>query len=495
MSEKIPLPEELALLAEQVGASPSNFAPFDPSASIPLYADISGRRGHDTLLSKAAIDLYELLRWDDDLAKAVGNDVVFHNKKIGSVPNPRRPMSDKHKQAMETLLHSFAHIASAPTINTNDVIRRQTCVAIPLDTSAFGKGAEYEALGATAFRDVVVALAMYEWIDVVPAHYNAKTDERRRTRVRPKRVMFDWLVQQGLVFPYHPHGPKTSKRSSKEGFLFVSVDEGDDGDDGDDGRISIPLDRPLSEEEAILPALNDAMSKQRLQCSLRDYRQYENMYDFKSGKPRFNLAGSKRLRRVFTEEDGRAGRLYGHWVQRLPKELRGQLTINGQPTVELDYNGMQMALLYADANKPLPDQADLYAVPGFDRDDMKAVLLRTVGTASRKKGKAALGGVLHEQGRNREGRAEALYDAFWGLHADVCPHRQADNGAAWARLQELDSKLALRVLRKLLDKGITAIPIHDSFIIEKRHAETTKAVMLEEFEALFKISGVSVNQA
>jgi len=231
-----------------------------------------------------------------------------------------------------------------------------------------------------------------------------------------------------------------------------------------------------------------------LKCSYRDYSQYETLYDYARGRPRFSLTGNKTLRRVFAGEDGRAGRLYGHWVQTLPKELRGQLKINNKPTVELDYNGMQMALLYADAGKPLPDQGDLYTIPGFDRDDMKAVLLRTVGTATREHAVAALRKMLHEQGRSRPGRAEALYDAFWSFHADVCPHGASDSEATWARLQELDSTLALRVLRKLLDKGVVAIPIHDSFIVEERHADATEAVMLQEFEALFGVTGVSVKR-
>lgn len=479
---------ELNRLAEASGAIPSNIASFDPLASIPLYADISGCRGYDSTLTKAAIELYELLRWDDKLRNSVGNDVVFNKKKIGKVRNLRKPLSEPYMLAIKTLLHSSAHIASAPTVLKNGIIQRQSCVAVPLDSGAFGKGAEYEVLSATAFRDVVVALAHLMWIDVVPAHFIHEKDERRRTRIRPERMMFDWLVRQNLVFPYHPHGSKIG-RNPEESLLSISVKN------GEDGKTSIPLERSLSEDEAVLIPLNKALRNQRLKCPLRDYRQYENIYDFDLGKPRHNLAGKKTLKRVFSGEDGRAGRLYGHWVQRLPKELRGQLTIGGEPTVELDYNGMQMALLFADAGKPLPDQDDLYAIPGFDRDDMKAVLLRTVGTASRGQAVAALRKMLHEQRRSRQGGAEALYDAFWDFHFEVCPHGTNDNQAAWARLQELDSTLALRVLSKLLDKGITAIPIHDSFLVEERHADITKSVMLDEFKALSGFAGVSVQRA
>ena len=480
---------ELNSLAEAAGATPSSFPSFDPSASIPLSTDISGRRGYDRYLSDAAIELYELLRLNEDLRASVGKDVLFHNKKIGKVPNFKKPLTKERRKALETLLHSLAHVASAPTIIKEGKLQRQACVAVPLDSAAFSKGKEYEALSATAIRDVVVALAKYDWIDVVPSHYNSETGVRRRTRVRPKRVMFDWMVKQGLVFPYHPRGPKHTKLQQDDTLLFVSKGQGQEG-----VKVRVPLTRALSSDEEVLVDLNDALHEQRLSCPMRDYRQYEQFYDYDGGRPRHTLKGRKAVKRVFSGKDGRAGRLYGHWVQTLPKELRGQLKINNKPTVELDYNGMQMALLYADAGKPLPDQGDLYAIPGCDRDDMKAVLLRTVGTATREHAVAALRKMLHEQGRSRPGRAEDLYDAFWGFHADVCPHGTSDSEATWARLQELDSTLALRVLRKLLDKGVVAIPIHDSFIVEERHADATEAVMLQEFEALFGVTGVSVKR-
>ena len=62
-----------------------------------------------------------------------------------------------------------------------------------------------------------------------------------------------------------------------------------------------------------------------------------------------------------------------------------------------------------------------------------------------------------------------------GRHRDDAPH------AAWAELQNLDSRIALRILARLLDHGITAIPVHDSFIVEDRHAGTTEDAMREVF--------------
>ena len=105
-----------------------------------------------------------------------------------------------------------------------------------------------------------------------------------------------------------------------------------------------PIDRQLLDDEVVLPDLNIALNKQRLHCQLETYAEYENLYDFNQGKPKPSLGGNRQLYRQFSEEDGRAGRLYGHWVQSLPGWVRRNLTIDGKPTVELDYSSMQLEL-------------------------------------------------------------------------------------------------------------------------------------------------------
>ena len=164
-------------------------------------------------------------------------------------------------------------------------------------------------------------------------------------------------------------------------------------------------------------------------------------------------------------------RLYGHWVQWLPKDLRKQLQIDGKPVAELDYAGMQLALLYAIQGRSVPE-GDPYAVSGFSREDMKAVLTRSVGTPNREEALVAIRSQLHDENRSRKGRAEQLYDAFWNAHAEVCPHHTG-NEAAWSKLQMLDSQLALGVVASLLAQRVTPIPIHDSFVVQKQYADLT----------------------
>jgi hypothetical protein len=85
---------------------------------------------------------------------------------------------------------------------------------------------------------------------------------------------------------------------------------------------------------------------------------------------------------MFNGEDGKAGRLYGHFVQQLPADVRLCLRINQQPVLEADYRSMQLALLYAEAGLPIPD-GDPYDIDGMDRDLAKTVLTRSVGCATK----------------------------------------------------------------------------------------------------------------
>lgn len=102
--------------------------------------------------------------------------------------------------------------------------------------------------------------------------------------------------------------------------------------------------------------------------------------------------GGKQLYRSFRFEDGKAGRLYGHFVQRLPGDARKYLRIDNQSVVELDYSAMQLVMLYAANDLPVPE-GDLYKMVGGDRDIMKTVLTRSVGNATKEATVQSLKGV------------------------------------------------------------------------------------------------------
>jgi hypothetical protein len=459
-------PDEKEELARLSGAVSQLFSD-NPEDSIPLLPAIRGRKGYQARLKEAAQVLYDLLYVAD------------------STTLPRRA-KPSHLTALQFLLHSMAHVASVPVTVKGS---RQRFVAISKTTKDFVAGAEYGHLSHAAFTKIVDALDAYEsqdtgmpWLEVKAAYHNPTTGKGRRTRIKASQPFCDWMVQQRLIFPWHPKGTtaKSTKSKASSSLLWIS-----DKNEEDDTPFAEPLNRRLFDDEEVLLDLNTSLDDQSIHCQLETYAEYEKLYDFKEGKPRFSLGGNRKIHRQFSLEEGRGGRLYGHWVQSIPPWVRSKLTVDRKPTVELDYSSMQLVLLYAIKGVHLPDCEDLYALPSMihSRDDMKLVLTRSVGNPTRDKTIASIGLALRDEHR-RYSEAEVLYDSFWGHHAAVCTHGDSITEAAWPQLQYLDSRIALRVLGKLLDQGITAIPIHDSFIVQGRYAEVTERVMQEAFQEL-----------
>lgn len=479
-SSILPPADVLADLSHKVGASPIPSLARNPAESIPLFCVIKGSPSYRAKLDVAARDLFRQLRGDPVLKASVGDEVIANGKPRGTVPDLSKAKLDKYVPTLKILLHSLSHVASIPVVQVDGKAQRNSFVAIPLGDDQFRKGAGFEAISHTAFKGAVMCLTHLEWLELAPMYYCSRTGTRFRTRIRPLGPIKDWMLSRDLIFHRHPVGLGRATAIPVDQLLRVNI-EGE----------KTALDRPLSGDEVVLPELNKSLRRQRLKVSYRRYEDFEASYDFREGRPRYWPGGQKDLYRVFSGEDGRGGRLYGHWVQQIPGRLRQTLTIDGKPTVELDYSGMQLALLYARAGRDLPSAIDLYAVPGQRREDMKLVLTRSVGNPTRAKAIQSIQRAIRSDSRYQEGMEETLYDAFWSYHKGLSPEEQG-MGAAWAELQAMDSKLALSVLANLHHKGVTAIPIHDSFIVKAVHEGLLRQVMIEEFENQFGMSGIQV---
>lgn len=463
----------------------------DVSQNFLLFPKLKGSDSYRYKLADAAEALYGMIQKDERVQANFNKPVRLRGRdrgKLGVLPD--RPKIE-HRFALELLLHSMAHALSRPLTKDQDGRKtRRNFVAVPLDNKAFSKPPfKIPNLNRSVFRTIVYALAIFDpdrqgkpWLEYAPAINfpgNAK-----RTCVMADTPFREWMFRQGLIFPYHPDGPSPEKSDSakkaKESPLWVSYKPRKKGEE----KKYVSLDRPLHGEEEVLPAINAALSNQKLACHFSSYAEYDKKYyDYREGRPKTALGGNQRLYRQFAEEDGRGGRLYGHWVQTLPSELRRRLTIEGKPVDELDFGSMQLALLYAMAGVPVPKVDDLYEMPGmnYPREDMKMVLTLSVGNATGQKTVRAIGGRLRDEQRSEPGLAKKLYNEFWSHHEAANPHRISGGVDPWIALQNLDSRIACAIMSKLLDKGIVAIPVHDSFIVDRDHTAVTKEVMLEVF--------------
>lgn len=485
--------------AEQAStfAIPADFMIENPNQSIPLLYNIKGPKGYRSKLKKAAQELYRLMYESEDLrakegvVKKAGRDDSYSLPKVPAMT--KRPNPDDIKSLIH-LLHSLAHILSHPSALRDKTQRRFHYVAVPMDRSKYAKGTNLENISATSMRGMIAALCSFQisgdlasCLFLVPSHYNVKTGKSKGSRVHPSGGFSDWLMQQGLVFYPHPNGPKRHKSKASEGLLWMKWD----AQDGDDSAWAEPLSRDPKGDEQILPELNKKLKAQKLTFPLKDYKEFKDHWDYKKNSTRLVFQGNRELHRQFSENEGWGGRLYGHYVQLLPSEVRKKMMIDGEPVVESDYSSMQLRLLYASAGKSLPSMSDLYIHPKYEqtegdsrehhRDQMKMVLTHSVGCRTRDETVWSLQHKLRKMGTKKaEEAAQRNYDLFWSMHEDVCPHDAEE--AAWTWLQRVESDIALRVLSKLMDQGIAAIPVHDSFIVKGRFEGQLDQAMKEAFD-------------
>tara|TARA_R110000782_G_scaffold150045_2_gene242787 strand:- start:3056 stop:4444 length:1389 start_codon:yes stop_codon:yes gene_type:complete len=202
---------------------------------------------------------------------------------------------------------------------------------------------------------------------------------------------------------------------------------------------------------------------------------------------------NRSIRRIFSLGTFNAGgRFYGGWWQGIPGDYRKHIIIDGAVTREMDFSSMQPRLMYAEVGAAAPE--DAYDVPGWPsevRPHAKKAFNQLINsdTSSRNENQwhrfnpdMELPSVpedwstltKHERSRLRSARFMDVFKRpYQDLLSDLVEmHREIDSfffSGAWGRMQRLDSDIAERVMIKLLDRDVpvTALPIHDSFIVRR----------------------------
>lgn len=159
---------------------------------------------------------------------------------------------------------------------------------------------------------------------------------------------------------------------------------------------------------------------------------------------------------MFTYNWQRGGRLYGGWWQGLTEDDRRLLTIDGEPTVEIDFRNLHPLLLYRLTGKQL--DIDPYRLPPYSRDLCKETFQRLMNR-SPKNGGADIKRPKDHHPPNGVSYAEFLHDYRRHL-AEVGEFFGKGTGLL---LQREDSDLALLILEELDGLAITALPVHDSW--------------------------------
>jgi hypothetical protein len=191
---------------------------------------------------------------------------------------------------------------------------------------------------------------------------------------------------------------------------------------------------------------------------------------------------NKFVRRVFNNgnwEDG--GRFYGPWWQNIPKQWREMIRIEDEQTIEWDYSGLHIVLLYAlkEMNYWEIGGGDPYQLPDRESSErlrrlLKIILLVAINAQDMTK---TLRGIhrhinldLEEYGWVREEGLEIreLVNEFAERHQPIKEYFFSGKGV---RLQNFDSRIAELVIKELTTRGIPCLTIHDSFITTRQEEQ------------------------
>lgn len=221
----------------------------------------------------------------------------------------------------------------------------------------------------------------------------------------------------------------------------------------------------------------------------------------------------KRMYRIFADDKLTIhGRFYGGWWQHdIKSDQRKYILINGNRTVECDYKAQHPHMIYAilqDTHMSefmLPDKNDPYVLPkedgsgNYPRGLVKDAFLCCMNAKGREATYRALTGqykeTLDDPYTHETKKAEARNklalignrDDFKSFIGTLSTTHSAISGQFygdwWKVLLYLDSQICEYVLDTMTRKGIPALSIHDSFIVEEQHEDTLKAVMENAYTA------------
>jgi len=193
----------------------------------------------------------------------------------------------------------------------------------------------------------------------------------------------------------------------------------------------------------------------------------------------------RKLRRYFNNNCfAHGGRLFGGFWQHMTRLSRRGVVIDGKSTITLDYGQMIARILYGHAGAPfLLD--DAYRVPNLEgyRDGVKkvfsAMLYADRPLVRMPQGCRDLFPTKFSYADVAEKIRKFHYPVAEFLYTGIGPI-----------LTYQESKVLLIVLTKLMEQGITALPIHDAVIVAEEHQDLTVRIMLQVFKDVSGVDGL-----
>jgi hypothetical protein len=193
-------------------------------------------------------------------------------------------------------------------------------------------------------------------------------------------------------------------------------------------------------------------------------------------------------------------RFHGGFWQRLPKRWRAPVHINDLPTIEDDYSGLHISLLYGLEHRAMPGNPYDIELPFLNhptkqlRKWMKGLALMSLNAANEK---AAFQAFRNEQPPGSPAKSftnailHRMLNAFKTKHAPIADYVCSDSGV-W--LMAMDGRISARVLDHFTRKSIPVLSVHDSYLIDIYHTIELRQKMMDSIEEEVPGIGYSITR-
>jgi len=370
---------------------------------------------------------------------------IFSGMETQGLTNKR--YADTLKDHIRTIvLDLYAAYRSDPTMY----------ISYSRNKNDYKKGSRYKALfwGYTNTIKVIDFLKDNGYIE----NHKGMYDRNNPVKSRQSRMKATGKFVQVVEKKNQVTWPMIQRNGNEETIILRDA-EGKDTDYTDNDE-TIRMRKSLEE-------INDVLEKTPILLELTDSQFYRLNTRLRNDPQRQAVDyTSKKLKRVFNNGSfTQGGRFYGGWWQWVPRWYRKYITINFKDTVELDYSGLHINMMYAMEKYPLPKD-DPYTLKGYGniRDFLKKVLQSFINAPDRKTAKQAIQKAINfneiAQPKSIKSIDDVL-DEFEKKHAPIKKYFCSGKGI---ELQYQDSMMAERIMLHWARRGYTILPVHDSFI-------------------------------
>jgi len=349
------------------------------------------------------------------------------------------------------------------------------CTSVSRDNNRYKPNSRYNALHIPK-RITEIFDALYEnaYVDLIKGAYNHENPSlSRNTRYRPTGLL------RSLFKDINLNVNEINLHQDRECIVLR--------DKSPDGSKTYELEYEDTEQicsmRAEVQAYNILMSKHYVDVAKLEYPFIVREMQPKRGSAYKSLIpidqSQKFTRRIFSRGNWKLnGRWNGGFWQNLPKHMRREILIDGEPTDEIDYSGLHPTLLALEAGYRLTgDRYDLKKQICADiplseqRKVVKQLILIAINAKDRD---TAFKAFQRDNNVYNKETLEKLLNAFIDKHPYLDDSLCSDQGI---RLMNVDSNITTHIINQFVSLDIPILPIHDSYIVKTKDRELLKSAM------------------